>query len=285
MPDLFEQELAAGSMFFSVWATMLVFVGLGAWLHALVHRKWLVAVKGPPPEWKPPLADFALLGIALLLALVIVGPLIAVEIIRLLPGHPEELSEWAFLLQSLSMQGTILLTLGLFWKFQPKTFETVGGKPSRGLFYAAKWGAYGFVLAIPLVALANIVTIFLFNHFGWEFSLQETVEEIVSVESTLLFLLMPLPVVILAPLWEEIVFRGGLFRYLKNCLPGSLALLLSAICFSLIHGQPAQFGGILILGLILALVYQKSGSLLAPILMHAFFNANTLLGLFFLRFL
>ncbi|MCH8476063.1 MAG: CPBP family intramembrane metalloprotease [Opitutales bacterium] len=283
MPDLFEQELSAAHLGFSVWAGILFLLGLGAWLHALVHRKWLLAVKGPPPSWKPPLVDFALLSISLLLVAAIAGPLLGVEIMRWMPGDPEEPSEWAFLIQSLSMQGAILLTLLLFFKLQPRTFHTTGGGPSGGALYAAKWAVYGFVLAIPLVALSNILVVYLFQFFGWEYGLQETVEEIVGMESTLLFLLMPLPVVILAPLWEEIVFRGGIFRYLQNFLPVFLAVILSALLFAVIHGHPAQLGGIFILGLILTLVYQKSGSLFAPILMHALFNANTLLGLVFLR--
>lgn len=285
MLESLDQELTRATTLISVWGGVLFLLGLGAWLHAVVNRQWLMATKGPPPEWKPSFVDFALLGIVLLMAIVVVGPLLGMEAMRLLPEVGEGEADWSFLVFSLSMQGSILGFLLLFYLWQRKMFATKGGGPSGGPVFAFKWALYGFILAIPAVSLVNLLTVFIFRQLGMEFTLQDTVEQIVGLENTLLFLLMPLPVVILAPLWEEIVFRGGLFRYLKNYVPLFVAVLVSAVCFSLVHGQPAQFGGIFVLGILLALVYQKSGSLLAAIFMHGIFNANTLLVLFILRFL
>ena len=284
MPELAGEEMTTGHLILGLWSGILILTGLAAWLHALVHRKWVVTTKGPPPQWRPSVVDFALLGIVVFVAVGLVGPLVAMEIMNLLPEDENGANDWAFLVQSLSMQGAILGLLLLFFLVQRQTFKTTGGGPSGGLRHSLKWGLYGFVLALPLVSVSSFVTMFLFRQLGWDFQLQETVEEIANVESTLLFLLMPLPVVILAPLWEEIVFRAGLFRYLKNLVPVLAAGLLSAACFSLIHMQPAQFGGLFVMGCMLALVYQKSGSLWAPICLHAIFNANTMLAIFFMRF-
>ncbi len=79
--------------------------------------------------------------------------------------------------------------------------------------------------------------------------------------------------VILAPILEEILFRGIILKGLIN--NGSqpvAAIIISAVIFGVVHFNPWQFAGALLLGLVLGLVYYKTKSLLMPILLHAFNN-------------
>lgn len=84
---------------------------------------------------------------------------------------------------------------------------------------------------------------------------------------------MILMTVILAPIFEEIIFRGIIQRGLinKGWEPWK-AILLSAMIFGLVHGNPWQFVGAVLLGCVLGLVYYKTKSLLLPMLLHAFNN-------------
>ena len=80
-----------------------------------------------------------------------------------------------------------------------------------------------------------------------------------------------------APLCEEAFFRGMLFRLLWGRLPLWAAVGLSAIAFGLAHASPAVSLALLpaftYMGVVLALVYAKTGSLTNTVLLHALNNA------------
>lgn len=87
--------------------------------------------------------------------------------------------------------------------------------------------------------------------------------------------------VIVAPVAEEILFRGyfyGVIRRFGGRLP---ALLTSSLLFAAIHVHLPSMLGLGILAIILCLLYERSGSLWAPITMHACFNASTIAVLIF----
>ncbi len=78
---------------------------------------------------------------------------------------------------------------------------------------------------------------------------------------------------ILAPILEEILFRGILQKSLiKKGLQPYYAILLVSLIFGAVHGYPWQFVGAFLLGSVLGLVYEKTQSLLMPILLHVFNN-------------
>ncbi|WP_370897955.1 CPBP family intramembrane glutamic endopeptidase [Chryseobacterium gossypii] len=79
--------------------------------------------------------------------------------------------------------------------------------------------------------------------------------------------------VIMAPVFEEIIFRGIIQKGLinKGVKPGR-AILYAAIIFGLVHGNPWQFVGAVLLGCVLGVVYYKTKSLLLPMLLHGFNN-------------
>ncbi len=88
--------------------------------------------------------------------------------------------------------------------------------------------------------------------------------------------------VILAPVFEEIVFRGIIMKGLLNKgLKPKPAIFISAIAFGLVHGNPWQLVGGILLGSVLGLVYYKTKSLLLPILLHAFNNLISVLLLLY----
>lgn len=79
--------------------------------------------------------------------------------------------------------------------------------------------------------------------------------------------------VILAPILEEILFRGIIMKgMINNKVAPATAIIVSALIFGAVHFNPWQFAGAFLLGLVLGLVYYKTKSLLMPILLHAFNN-------------
>ncbi|MFM8831742.1 MAG: lysostaphin resistance A-like protein [Spartobacteria bacterium] len=78
--------------------------------------------------------------------------------------------------------------------------------------------------------------------------------------------------VIAAPITEELVFRGCLYGFLRQTGGRFVAIATTSILFALIHGHIPSLAGLLILAVGLSLLYEKTGSLWAPILLHAAFN-------------
>jgi membrane protease YdiL (CAAX protease family) len=86
-------------------------------------------------------------------------------------------------------------------------------------------------------------------------------------------LLFVLPVVVLAPIGEELLFRGWLLPQLGRQMGPGLALLLSSAVFSLLHPHYSlQILVVFFLGMILGWARLKSGGLKAPILLHMGIN-------------
>lgn len=79
-----------------------------------------------------------------------------------------------------------------------------------------------------------------------------------------------------APLCEEFFFRGFMFGVLRERFGVVGGAIVTGIVFGLVHvaGSPIQTVGVLvILGILLCLLYQRTGSLLPCIALHAINNA------------
>jgi len=85
-------------------------------------------------------------------------------------------------------------------------------------------------------------------------------------------------VVIFGPIAEELVFRGLIFRRLRDYLNPMWAILISGVAFGVYHGNLVQgiFAGLL--GMLLALVYEKSGTIIVPIAAHMGNNLMSVLA-------
>jgi membrane protease YdiL (CAAX protease family) len=81
---------------------------------------------------------------------------------------------------------------------------------------------------------------------------------------------------IVAPIVEEIFFRGFVFAGLRERYGWQRAAVISSVLFALIHATPTAIIPILILGYIFAFLYQRSNSIWPAILMHASTNALAL---------
>ena len=81
-----------------------------------------------------------------------------------------------------------------------------------------------------------------------------------------------LATVVLAPITEEVIFRGLIFSRLERAMPGWLAAVLSALAFGLCHGQPVWMAYAFVLGLVFAFLRLRTGSILPSMLAHFIFN-------------
>jgi len=80
--------------------------------------------------------------------------------------------------------------------------------------------------------------------------------------------------VILAPVFEEILFRGFVYRNLKELMGPGLAIVASGFIFGLVHVDVEHLFVLSVLGACLAWIYEVSGSLLVCVIVHGAWNLS-----------
>lgn len=85
--------------------------------------------------------------------------------------------------------------------------------------------------------------------------------------------MMFLAIVVLAPVFEELLFRAYLYPMLKERTGTAFAVVMTTLIFSLVHMNLAGSFSYIILGLGLIWIYEKSHSIWAPIMLHGIYNA------------
>lgn len=88
--------------------------------------------------------------------------------------------------------------------------------------------------------------------------------------------------ILLAPVCEEFLFRGYFYPVAKRYAGPWIAAPLTALLFAASHANLASLPALFVLALALTLAYERTGSLLVPIAMHALFNTATLAVLYLL---
>jgi len=81
--------------------------------------------------------------------------------------------------------------------------------------------------------------------------------------------------VVVAPIVEEVGFRGLLFLGLRRLAGPRVALVLSSVLFGLVHAQPNVIAPLAVFGVFLAYLVEVTGSLLPGIVAHMAFNGMT----------
>lgn len=107
--------------------------------------------------------------------------------------------------------------------------------------------------------------------------------EQISVDqpSAILLVMIGISVIVLAPIAEELLFRGVIFRGLRNWAKPGVAIVVSAVFFGIAHLIPLVIPPIFVLGLLLAWIVETRGSLVPSIAAHVTFNV---IGFTFLLF-
>lgn len=105
--------------------------------------------------------------------------------------------------------------------------------------------------------------------------LQDSVQLLKTSTDPTVLILMAVAAVLVAPISEEIIFRGYLYAAAKKYAGTWVAAICTGLIFAAVHGSLAALLPLFIFGVILALLYEKTGSLWAPIAVHFCFNGAT----------
>lgn len=106
-------------------------------------------------------------------------------------------------------------------------------------------------------------------------SLQESVKLLKEAKDPVVLALMAVAAVLVAPVAEEIVFRGYLYPAAKRFCGPVGGIIFSSLVFAAAHGNVVALLPLFILAVLLCLIYEFTGSIWANISVHFLFNAAT----------
>lgn len=176
-------------------------------------------------------------------------------------------------LKEVAVSGEVDIDAGIFKQFLQfcgKGFLGYGKKEGGKLALCA---FFGMVSAF----LLNGVVSFYIKLFG---TLSEKYQEVETIQYSVPLWLGILLYGMIAPLVEEIVFRGILYNRMRRFFGIPCCALLSALLFGLFHGNLPQFVYGTCMGILIALSYEKVKCFGAPFLFHMAANLSVFLYAF-----
>lgn len=165
--------------------------------------------------------------------------------------------------------GTMILTVILFVK--DRRLEKIcgigrpGKKPASVYILTVILGAAGSIAATCLMAMAQLA----FYDSGYQQTAQVMYEAGFPVQLAVLGILIPVS--------EELMFRGILFKRFRERQGFWYSAICSAVFFMFMHTNTTQMVYAFLLGLMLAYLYEKTGSLKAPALLHILMNSGSVI--------
>jgi membrane protease YdiL (CAAX protease family) len=194
-------------------------------------------------------------------------------------------SIWRVVVASLSFQGAGLILIARFLREHQLGWSEAFGFTHRrrnALFL----GMLATLIFLPLGWGLQHFSAFVMTHLPF---LKLQPEEQLPVRVLRISMSWPgrmtlgVAAIVLAPLAEEILFRGILYPAVKQAGFPRLALWGSVLLFAVVHMNAATFLPLAVLALVLTGLYERTDNLLAPIIAHALFNALNFVTLFLLK--
>jgi membrane protease YdiL (CAAX protease family) len=136
----------------------------------------------------------------------------------------------------------------------------------------------GAFVGIGLIVASDIVSGTQAHFFGSH--PEKVVELMLSHHGTVSFILDLMSVAVIAPIAEELLFRGVVFAGLAQRMPVGWAVVLSGLIFGAAHVDLWSFVPLATIGMGLALLYRRTGSLWPNVIAHATVNLVALVAVY-----
>jgi membrane protease YdiL (CAAX protease family) len=163
-----------------------------------------------------------------------------------------------------------------FLKYRGVALRQFLGLQSISPLRAIAWAIGLVVAAVPVVGIANAITLVATHGQAEQQELVRLFRTVALKTDQAAMLKIFVAGAILAPVCEEFLFRGFFYPLGKRYIGAGPSAVICAIFFAAVHTNLAAFAGLAVLALCLTLAYERTGSLLVPIGMHALYNSASL---------
>lgn len=155
------------------------------------------------------------------------------------------------------------------------------GLSMKNFFKNIFYGIVGYIATVPVLIGILIVISVVINLTKYVPQKQPVVELFLKEENAAFLLYTSIFASIVGPFIEELFFRGFMYNAFKKTIGIFWATLFTSAVFACLHANIVGFLPILVLGITLTYLYEKTGTLVSSITVHIMHN----LGMVFLVFL
>lgn len=174
--------------------------------------------------------------------------------------------------ETLLFDGVGLLFLHTHLKRRGIPWHRAFGNPFTTLSQSFRMGARFYLALLPMIVFASLVIQILLSANGYPPSIQDVATLLSADHPFWIRAYMVVLAVVLAPAFEECLFRGLALPLLARHLGLGPAVLATSLVFALVHFHLSSFAPLCIMAAAFSLAYLYSGSLWVPIVMHGLFN-------------
>ena len=144
-------------------------------------------------------------------------------------------------------------------------------------------GIMAYIFILPFLLAILFISMRVLDLLGYSPPPQPVFEVFMEEKNSKVLFFLTIFVSILGPLVEEMFFRGFMYGAIKKRFGIICATFLRAAVFSLLHTNIIGFLPIMTLGILLAYIYEKTGSLVAPLAVHITHNSIIVCFVFFMK--
>lgn len=150
---------------------------------------------------------------------------------------------------------------------------------AKNVFY----GITGYIATVPLLIAALVAITFLIKITGYVPEQQPVVELFFKEKNTAFLIYSGIFASVVGPIIEELFFRGFMYPAFKKYIGVFWSMVITAAIFASLHTNVVGFVPIMILGILLAYLYEKTGTLVAPAAVHMIHNLSMVFLVFLIK--
>ena len=140
-----------------------------------------------------------------------------------------------------------------------------------------------YIAIIPILLSTLLLNSLILDSIGIKPTVNPAIGLFIALKNKLLIFVLVLEVIILAPIVEEIFFRGIIYKVLRSRFSFMLSALFTSLLFAAIHRVPSNILPLFVISFSLCYTYEKTKSIYSPIIFHSIHNTLSITFLLILK--
>lgn len=157
------------------------------------------------------------------------------------------------------------------------------GLSLKNFFMNVFYGAVGYVALVPVLVVILAITVLIINMTKYVPERQPVVELFMKEKNAAFLTYSSLFAAIFGPIIEELFFRGFMYSIFKKYIGVFWSMIITAAIFAMLHTHIVGFVPIMALGILLAYLYEKTGTLVSSITVHIIHNLSMVFMVFLVK--
>ena len=157
------------------------------------------------------------------------------------------------------------------------------GISARNFLKNVFYGVVGYIALVPVLILILTIIAVIINMTKYVPERQPVVELFLKEKGLAFLTYSSLFAAIIGPMIEELFFRGFLYGALKKYIGIFWSMTATAVLFAALHAHMVGFFPIMALGILLAYIYEKTGTLVSSITVHMIHNLSMVFLVFLIK--